>query len=486
MTIKFRMTLWYTSILTVTLIIFGIVLYYFLNIYIYNNLKNNLSAQSERINQHLLYDLNLSQEGWSLLIQLDDYLTFNNDYYLEINNFTTGKSSRSSNLRKTNLPFSNEKLAINKYGYFQNNRIDGVALFIHNRPLYYKNKIIGVLQVAYNVNLISSFFNTLKFILLILTVIVILFAATVGWFLARKTLRPIYTLINATKQIQKSEDFNKRIIYDGPQDELGLLSGTINEMLERIRLIYSELDQSHLSQKRFVSDASHELRTPLTTISGNAEFLYKVWGNLQNRSNIIELQDSDEIKMSLESIKDIIDEARRMGSLVNDLLTLARTDSGFQINMEVLLLKDIIQDVNRKVHFFSKNIDYLCEDLIILDDVYIRGNSDYIQQLLFTFIENAFKYTQQGYVKMSFIITETEIGLLIKDTGIGMEDSQIPYIFDRFYRADDSRGSTQGTGLGLSIAKWIIDEHGGRVEVTSSLGEGSIFYIWLPVIPDLN
>ncbi|MNR26297.1 Alkaline phosphatase synthesis sensor protein PhoR [compost metagenome] len=113
----------------------------------------------------------------------------------------------------------------------------------------------------------------------------------------------------------------------------------------------------------------------------------------------------------------------------------------------------------------------------------MEGNRDYLQQMLFIFIENAFKYTPQGKVMIDAVRVGGQIGIRIADTGIGMDQKDIPHIFERFYRADPSRGVTQGTGLGLSIAKWIIDEHRGSVEVISRKGEGTAFVIWLPAFP---
>jgi signal transduction histidine kinase len=119
--------------------------------------------------------------------------------------------------------------------------------------------------------------------------------------------------------------------------------------------------------------------------------------------------------------------------------------------------------------------------LSALDGAVVHGNKDYLQQMLFIFIENAFKYTTHGYVELSAVRADNQIGLRIADTGIGMNKEEVPHIFDRFYRADVSRGKTAGTGLGLSIAKWIIDEHGGSIEVKTMIGEGTEFLIWLPV-----
>ncbi|MCZ4135950.1 two-component sensor histidine kinase, partial [Escherichia coli] len=123
--------------------------------------------------------------------------------------------------------------------------------------------------------------------------------------------------------------------------------------------------------------------------------------------------------------------------------------------------------------FLDRQAEWRPGDFSILNGIYVNGSKDYLQQMLFIFIENAFKYTPDGSVTMDAILYKGQVGLRVSDTGIGMERDEVPHIFDRFYRADQSRGATPGIGLGLSIAKWIIEEHHGSVEVVTRRGEGT-------------
>lgn len=129
-----------------------------------------------------------------------------------------------------------------------------------------------------------------------------------------------------------------------------------------------------------------------------------------------------------------------------------------------------------------RTAEWITGDFSVLNGVYINGNKDYMQQMLFIFIENAFKYTPEGQVVFDAFIYKNQVGIRISDTGIGMDKEEVPHIFDRFYRVSQSRGVTEGIGLGLSIAKWIIDELEGSVEVVTRLGEGTTFIIWLPIV----
>ncbi|MNN02584.1 Alkaline phosphatase synthesis sensor protein PhoR [compost metagenome] len=185
---------------------------------------------------------------------------------------------------------------------------------------------------------------------------------------------------------------------------------------------------------------------------------------------------------SLEAVSDIAAESERMSRLVNDMLSLARADAGQTLTKEPLLLAPVVEEVARRAHFLPRKAEWIQGDLQALEGVSVVGSKDYLQQMLFIFIENAFKYTEQGSVTIDAVQSAGQIGIRIADTGIGMDRSEVPHIFERFYRADPSRGVIQGTGLGLSIAKWIIDEHEGSVEVLTKRGEGTTFIIWLPAI----
>ena len=162
-----------------------------------------------------------------------------------------------------------------------------------------------------------------------------------------------------------------------------------------------------------------------------------------------------------------------MSRLVNDMLSLARADTGQTFELDPVPLQPLVEEVARRAHFLEKTAEWHVGELSVLNGVYVEGNKDYLQQMLFIFIENAFKYTPEGEVSLDVVLYKGQVGLRISDTGIGMDKDEVPFIFERFYRADQSRGITSGTGLGLSIAKWIIDEHKGSVEVVTRRGKAA-------------
>jgi signal transduction histidine kinase len=221
-------------------------------------------------------------------------------------------------------------------------------------------------------------------------------------------------------------------------------------------------------QQRFIADASHELRTPLSVILVNLERLFR------NPDHTIE-EESENIWVSIQ-------ETKRLSKLVSDLLTLARSDSNeLQIMKRKVSLDEIVQ---KSIRTFQQLA--VLKDIRIETDIEqpleILGDEERLHQLLVILLDNALKYTnEKGSISVSCKRDGNSVTIVVSDTGIGISSEDIPFIFDRFYRADKMRSRiTEGTGLGLSIAKWIVDAHGGRIRVESEVGAGSRFLVTLP------
>lgn len=220
-------------------------------------------------------------------------------------------------------------------------------------------------------------------------------------------------------------------------------------------------------QQQFVSDASHELRTPLAVIQAKTDILFR--------------SPSATIKDKIIDVSTISNESRRLSKLVSNLLTLARSDSDqIEVKKQLfrvdVLLANIIQQYEEIVSYQEKS---LCLDAP--EPVSFLGDKERIHQLIVILLDNAIKYTNAGgEIRLACSQTHSSIILHVQDNGIGINEKDIPKVFDRFYQGDKSRTSAEGTGLGLSIAKWIIDKHHGKVKVTSGLGKGTSFEIMFP------
>lgn len=488
MSIRLRLTLWYSGLLAVTLLVFGITIYLFINWNTYSDLKDQLKDQ----------DRNIVVTGGTtffdkLDLDLDDRKSRieEKDMYIQLVNYKEGAIKQSLNLRQLDFVFPYANPSTNPEKGIVKGQVDinkkKYNMLIHQRPIFLNDgTLVGLLQVGaipYNE---EKFLNGVRTTLIFSSLLVVLIAFTVGLFIARQALRPIERVIRATQQIEHGSDLSMRIPAMGPKDEIGRLVSTLNVMLSRLEMAYNELDEAYKAQRRFVSDASHELRTPLTTIRGNIDLLERMWmkvkeNNQKSNSGDLLSFSMNHWELSQEAMSDISAEAKRMSTLVNDLLALARADAGYTMEKTPFELLPLTEEVVRRAQLLPRTADWKVGDLSALEDVRVNANHNYLQQLLFIFIENAFKYTPEGVIELSALRREQQVGFVIEDTGIGMNPEEIPHIFDRFYRADESRGITVGTGLGLSIAKWIIDEHQGSVEVTTREGNGTKFTIWLPI-----
>jgi len=317
------------------------------------------------------------------------------------------------------------------------------------------------------------------FALLLMLELFILFGSLVsGARTIRKALRPIEEFAKTAHNLNtggvftpeqlevlagKLDDINAqrldtRIPVDDTQNELKTLASAINGMLDRI-------NESYRSQVRFVSDASHELRTPISVIQGYANLLDR-WGK------------NDE-KTLQESINAIKDETANMKGLVEQLLFLARGDNNtMAMQIERFELSDLAVEVLRETQMIDGGHEYESS----VSPVFINADKSLIKQGTRILIDNAMKYTPPGKrIKVSVSSEHGFARLTVQDEGIGIPPEAVPKIFDRFFRADESRArATGGTGLGLSIAKWITERHGGHIEVLSRLDIGTRISILLP------
>jgi two-component system OmpR family sensor kinase len=485
MSIRLRLTLWYSGVLAATLVAFGMAVYFIVSYNIYSEMKNRIYEQVRDIDRDLTLDI--------FNFNFRTTTPIDNELYAQIVNYATGKIQKSENLGNLSFPYPGAKEIKSLTGEFVNVKAGKYPFLIYQVPIRAGNQMIGLLQVGAPSVREERLLDDLRSILIFSSLFAVLLAFTIGMFLARQALRPIENVIRASERIQNGSDLSVRIPREGPNDEMGMLTDTLNKMLGRLETTYNGLDEAYKMQRRFVSDASHELRTPLTTIRGNIELLERMWlpeleapNPKANAAETGEVRPSAQLDpnraaLTREALQDITDEAKRMTRLVNDLLALARADAGYEMEKQVQPLLPLVEDVARRAQLLPRTAEWRIGNLEPLEGVEVNAHADFLRQLFFIFIENAFKYTPSGYVELSALRAADQAGIVVKDTGIGMSSEEIPHIFERFYRADVSRGKTSGTGLGLSIAKWIIDEHGGSVEVSTREGEGTTFIVWLPV-----
>jgi len=287
---------------------------------------------------------------------------------------------------------------------------------------------------------------------------------------ARQVLNPISTLMRTARAITVSRGFSRRVPERGVNDELGQLERILNEMLR-------SLEEAYRAQQQFVADAAHELRTPLTSIRGNIHVLARLEALREGGASA---NDGTTAAERAEAISYLESEAARMSQLVDELLTLARADSGHSIarkpvELDAVLLS-AVAELSVLVGGRSVTVDQL-------EPIQIVGDELRLKQLVLILLDNALKYTgDTGEVTINLRRVADDAVLEVTDTGIGISTNDITHLFERFYRSEAGRAKyPEGTGLGLSIARWVVDMHDGDITVESTPGKGSRFTVQLPL-----
>jgi two-component system OmpR family sensor kinase len=281
-------------------------------------------------------------------------------------------------------------------------------------------------------------------------------ALAASWLVAGRALKPLKDVAGAADDIGRTRDFGRRLARRPARDEVALLAASFNRMLD-------QLQDAFESQRRFVADASHELRTPLTTIQGNA-------GLLASGPAITE-------DTRRAAAADIAAESARMARLVDRMLTLARADAGLSLDLAPLALKRVVDEVGRQASAVHPGRDLET----VTEDVTVAGDEDAIRQLIWILLDNAFRHAR-ARVGMTLRREGGWARLAVTDDGPGIAPEERERVFERFYRADRAR-TGQGAGLGLSIARWIADQHHGRILAGASPEGGAAIYVDIPLLP---
>ncbi len=289
-----------------------------------------------------------------------------------------------------------------------------------------------------------------------------LIAALGGWRITRRAFLPVAAMAETAGSITTGNDLSLRVPDDGSGDELSRLGRTINSMLER-------LEDSFRRERQFSSDASHELRTPTSVIISQAEYALSPGTSPEERE---------------KALGSILRQARRMSVMLGQLLMLARAENGkFRPDRERICFSELCEMVALELEDSMEKRE-LALAMELEPEIYVQGDETLLMRMVTNLLQNAAAYNSPGGRVALRLRREGEGCLLeVEDTGVGIAPEDLERIWDRFYRADPSR-SGEGTGLGLPMVKWIVQLHGGRVEVRSAPGEGSVFRVRLPAGKD--
>jgi heavy metal sensor kinase len=294
----------------------------------------------------------------------------------------------------------------------------------------------------------------------------LLLASVGGYFLARKSLAPVVAMGRQCETIGAS-NLSERLTELDQRNELGRLAASFNDLLSRLQASFE-------IQRRFMADASHELRTPVAIIRGETEVALSR-----------ETRPSADYRVSLGIVHD---EGMRLSRIVDDLFTLARADAGqYPLETSNMYLDETVAQCVRSIDSLAQQRGLSLNYETSAREIFFSGDEGLLRRMTLNLLDNALKYTPRGgAVRVQLQRNGSTCSLSIADTGIGIPAELQPRIFERFFRADQARSRTNeknggGAGLGLSIARWIAEMHGGQLDLETSDSSGSTFMISLPL-----
>jgi len=301
---------------------------------------------------------------------------------------------------------------------------------------------------------------------------IVIVGGAISFVLVHRSLRPLRR-IEATAAEIAAGDLSQRVPERPPSTEVGSLSASLNTMLAQIERAFSAQEESERRMRRFVSDASHELRTPLATVKGYGE-LYRMGA----------LDTPDKVDDTMGRIED---SARRMSTLVNDLLVLARLDEGRPMRQEPVNLAAMARDAAQDLHALDPTREVVVTGLAAgtsaPSDLVVTGDGDRLRQVLTNLVGNVARHTPAGSPAEVAVGRAADGGAVVevRDHGAGITPEQAERVFERFYRADSSRNrESGGSGLGMAIVAAIVGAHHGHVSVAETPGGGMTVRVLLP------
>ncbi|PYX40696.1 MAG: two-component sensor histidine kinase [Acidobacteria bacterium] len=459
LSIGLRLTVWYLAIFAPAQLIFGVGMWFILRENLHDIADTTLAGEVEDVRRFLE-----GQRSDQTLDQLraqvtDEYSAESGGDYLQIIDADGNWIYRSAALAQAGWsPISPSLL---RKSVHRDGRIGRV-------PFRFVSQRIEVRGHAYTVQAGTSTseedetLERFQRYLLMFAPLLLLAAGGGGYWLSRRALAPVDALTRTARTIT-GHTLSSRLEQLHTRDELQRLSDTLNEMLARIEVAFRRVTE-------FTADASHELRTPISLIRTEAELvLRRSRGEQEYR----------------EALRHILLEAERTTSLIEELLALARADSGRQaLNIQPIDLRGALKEVASGWRQVANVRGLQFSERILDAELRVLGDSAALRRVLDILLDNAFKYTPSpgGTVVLSAEEKDGAAIISVRDNGMGIAESEQSRIFERFYRVDKARSREMGgAGLGLAIAQWIVLQHNGKILVESTLGAGSIFRVQLPL-----
>jgi len=468
-TLTFKLTIWYIVILGTITLMAGVFLYQGFKDSLLDDLDEELLEIADEVNEKWRRERGVT---WRDAIQAAERKYAHMSPFIQVVELAEHEKPIIEEVIHTEkIPAGSYKLDVRIYYRADRSDIDDLVFetIEDDRLSRYPVRVFllpvrgpNILQVGISLEDTTTELNRLQFIMIAAGIMLLLLASIGGGLIIRKALHPVNQTVSTAKKIT-ADDLSLRIETKKRQDEIGALVETFNDMIAR-------LEKSVKKIRQFSGDVSHELRTPLTIIRGEVEVLLR-----KKRSK----------EEYVDTLNSVHEESLRMEKIIDDLLFLSRTGS---IDRAKLAEKISLDKITKQVLETRRNTAGKKGLALAYEAVQpneIKGNRELLERMVTNLIDNAIRYTPPGgRIDVSINSGQKEVLLQIKDTGIGIPEEALPYIFDRFFVVDKSRSrETGGTGLGLSIVKWIADSHKAKIEIHSKINEGTVITVRFPQVP---
>lgn len=462
-TVRFRLTLWYAASVSIVLAVFGALLYGLVHYQLSRHHDGGLQAAAAEVSQVLSEHADcehLTDEQHGRLDQIGHTILFH-EVEGERRVFYRSPDSAGWTGRidvRGEAPPSDD-------GWFETLPGDHGPVRMYSQPYRSRAGRRGLIHVVHGIGDIVQPLASLRLALMVMAPVAVLLSGLGGYWLAGRALAPVDHVTRMAREIEASS-LGRRLPSPKAADEIGRLVETLNQMIAR-------LETSFEGMKRFTADASHELRSPLANMRGAIDVA------------LARPREEAEYQRVLASVGEDVD---RLRSIVEDLLVLARADAG-RIRLERSPVRlDIVAAEVVESFLPSASAQGVSLSANCRAPVSVVGDERWLRQLVVNLVGNAVKFaaaTAQDGASVSVDVGETgELALLsVADTGPGIPDEALGHIFERFYRADESRSSSvvSGFGLGLAIASWVVEAHGGRITAENRPGGGTRVSVSLPL-----
>lgn len=456
LSIGLRLTLSYLAIFFLAQMIFGVGMWFILRQNLYDIADESLEDQAADLGRFLeaRKDVPVAELKAELS---EDYKIESSEDYLQIIDATGNALYRSRALEENPVaPLPLEQLEKPRY----KNLSLGRRRFRFITQRMNVGGLVYVVQIGHPLHQELETLDDFRQYLLWFAPLLLLGASAVGYWLSHRALAPVDALARNARTIS-GHNLSSRLEPLRTGDELQRLTDTLNEMLARIESAFLRITD-------FTADASHELRTPIALIHTEAELA------LRRSRNEAEYQ---------EALRHILAETDRTAKLLEELLALARADSGREaLDLQPFDLLETWQDAAQKWNRVAslRNLEF--EPQLRAEHLPVIGDASALRRVIDILLDNAFKYTPSpGKIALSAAQEHGHVVISIADTGVGITPENQLRIFERFYRVDKARSrELGGAGLGLAIAQWIVQLHHGSIAVQSKPGNGSIFRVEIP------